>query len=49
MNWPSMHNYRYGGLNMPHTAQVIGNHVNEGAIATITYEVGYGSNTFMDS
>jgi hypothetical protein len=35
--------HRYRGLSMPYTEQVISSHINEGATATITDEVGYGS------
>jgi hypothetical protein len=43
--WYMAYNYyhRYRGLSMPYTEQVISGHINEGATATITDEVGYGS------
>lgn len=43
--WYMGYNYyhRYRGLSMPYTEQVMASHVNEGATATITDEVGWGS------
>jgi hypothetical protein len=49
--WYMGYNYyfRYRGLAMPYSVQIIWNHVNEGSTATITDEVGWGSLFYNNS